>query len=383
MSLPQTKSTLTRVTFNNIHNSDFADVLKERVDNYFAKNNLSKNANALMVFKTLFYFGGWVGLYLVGLLGGLTGWQLLGVAVLMGMFGAGIGFNVGHDAIHKAYSSVPLVNKIVSFAFEMMGANAYTWHIRHNILHHTYTNVIGSDGDLESMPLLRFCLKPNRKWYHSYQHLYAPFLYCFTSLVWVLKKDYKHILEERQDQRLKKAPAASVYISLVTFKLLHYFLFLVVPVIVLKLAIWQTVVGFITMHFVMGFLLAIVFQLGHCTEGPDFLPKPKDGVVMDSWAEHQVRTTSNFSRSNLSTWLFGGLNFQIEHHLFTNICHVHYKALSEIVRQTAREYNLPYHEHPNFFAGVRSHLRMLKYFGNHDAEATVTAQELEMQPAAC
>lgn len=364
------KSSLIKVTFNNKNSSDFATVLKQRVDAYFQAGNISKYANAHMVMKTVFYFGGWLGIATLVLSGHFSGPVLLLMMITLGAFAAGIGFNIGHDAIHGSYSADPRVNQIVSLAFEMMGANAYTWRIRHNVLHHTYTNVIGSDGDLESMPLLRFCLKPGRKWFHAYQHIYAPMLYCFTSLVWVFKKDYKHILEERQDQRLKKKPPVHVYVSLVGFKLLHYFLFLVLPFLVLNVSIGQVVTGFLAMHFTMGFLLAMVFQLGHCVEGPEFLNYPSSRQINDSWAEHQLKTSSNFGSHFLNTWFCGGLNFQIEHHLFTGICHVHYKALSKIVREMAREYGLPYNEFPSFLAGVRSHFKTLKFFGRNDPAVT-------------
>lgn len=359
-------SHLTKVTFHNTHPSDFTTVLKQRVDRYFQTKNISKNANGLMVAKTVFYFGGWIGLYAAVVSGHFSAPTMLLLMMLLGFFSAGIGFNVGHDAIHGSYAANPRVNKWISFAFEFMGANSYTWKIRHNVLHHTFTNIIGSDGDLESLPLLRFCVKPGRKWFHAYQHLYAPFLYCFTSLVWVFKKDYQHILEERNDQRLNHPPPWHAYVSLIGFKLLYYFSFLVLPIFILHIPVWQVAIGFLAMHFVMGFTLASVFQLGHCVEGPELLTYPAGGKIEGSWTEHQLKTSSNFGRHFLNTWFCGGLNFQIEHHLFTKICHVHYPALSKIVRQTAGEFDLPYHEHPSFFAGMRSHYRTLKFYGNTD-----------------
>lgn len=360
------KSHLRQATFRNGRKSDFASVLKRRADAYFRKERLSKNANLLMVVKTLFYFGGWFGLYALVMSGRFDAPAMLAMAMGIGFFSAQIGFNVGHDAIHGSYSSDSRVNKWVSTAFEFMGANSYTWKIRHNLLHHTCTNVIGADGDLESMPLLRFCVKPGRKWFHSYQHLYAPFLYCFTSLVWVFKKDYKHIFEERHDLRLKNPPPLRVYVSLFGFKILYYFAFLIAPLFVLGIPFWQVFIGFLAMHSVMGLTLASVFQLGHCVEGPEFLNFPEGGQITDSWAEHQLKSSSNFGGGFLKTWLCGGLNYQIEHHLFANVCHVHYPALSKIVRRTAEEFGLPYHEQPGFFAAVRSHYKTLKFFGNSD-----------------
>lgn len=354
------------VTYTNQQEAGFMQTVRKRVDQYFIKTKKSKRCNAHMIAKTLFFAGGWAALYAVILFGGLGEWTMLGLSMVLGAFLTGIGFNIGHDAIHGAYAKSTRLNKIASLSFECIGASAYTWKIRHNILHHTHTNIIGSDGDLESMPLLRFCLKPGRKKIHAYQHWYALFLYCFVTLVWVFKKDFKHILEERRDQRMHKKPPVRVYVSLIAFKLLHYTLFLVVPYMVLQIAFWKILIGFLAMHFVAGFLMATIFQLAHLVEGPKILDFPEDGIAKDSWAKHQLQTTSNFGSHFLTTFFCGGLNYQVEHHLFPTICHVHYPAIYKIVKQTAQEFDLPYHEQPNIFAALVSHLRTLKYLGRND-----------------
>ncbi|MDO8644450.1 MAG: acyl-CoA desaturase [bacterium] len=360
---------LTKTSFEQKKDAGFSATIKKRVDEYFQAKGISRQADLLMVLKTIFYAGGTAGIYTLLLSGRLSEPAMLGMMMLYGFFLAGVGFNIGHDAIHGSYSARPWVNTLASSAFELIGASAYTWKLRHNVIHHTYTNIIGSDGDLESMPLLRFCVKPGLKWFHRFQHWYAPLLYCFTSLVWVFKKDYKHILQERKEHRLGKKPPVNVYVRLIAFKLLHYTLFLILPVVVLDLAIWKTVVGFLLMHFTAGLTLSTIFQLGHCVEGTRFLPHPEKGFVEESWARHQVQTSSNFGKDFLTTWLFGGLNFQIEHHLFPKICHSHYPAIAKIVKKTVAEYNIPYNEFPNVFAGIRSHLRMLKRIGRTDAAA--------------
>lgn len=320
-----------------------------------------------MHLKTLFYVVGWVSLYVAVVSQNFSDPVMLLMMACLGVFVAGIGFNIGHDAIHGSYSSSKTINKLMSQGFEMIGASAYTWKIRHNMLHHTCTNIHEADGDLESMPLLRFCIKPGRKAYHAYQHIYAPLLYCFTSLVWVFLKDYKHIAEERRDQRLKTKPPLSAYLSLFGFKFLHYFLFLILPIFILKIAVWKVLLGFLTMHFVAGFLLAMVFQLGHCVEGPEFKQFPESAQINTAWSEHQLRSSANFGSHPFTTWFCGGLNFQIEHHLFPNVCHVHYKGLSKIVERTAKEFNLPYHNHKNPLSAIQSHLRHLKYIGCTDS----------------
>jgi len=357
---------LINVSFDGKADTGFKKTLKTRVDQYFNEKGISRKANGYMVFKAIFYVGGLIGLYAALVLGHFSDLTMLLMMVGLGLLIGGIGFNIGHDAIHGAFAKGPKLNKLISFGFELIGASSYMWNIRHNILHHTYTNVIGSDGDLESNPLMRFCVKPGRKWYHRYQHFYCHFLYAMMTLVWVFKKDYVHIFEERRDQRLNHKPPVSAYVTLFACKLLHFTLFLVVPIFGLKIALWKVLIGFLTMHFVAGYYMAIVFQMGHLVEGADLYDFPGDGVVHKSWAEHQLRTSANFGDSWLATWMCGGLNFHIEHHLFPTIGHGHNKAISKIVQKTAAEFNLPYINYKNFFSAFRSHLRMMKYFGRTD-----------------
>ena len=73
-----------------------------------------------------------------------------------------------------------------------------------------------------------------------------------------------------------------------------------------------------------------------------------------------METTVDFApRSRLLAWYLGGLNFQVEHHLFSRVCHIHYPALAPIVKQTAREHGLPYHHNGTFLQAVGSHARTL------------------------
>lgn len=353
-----------RVVFTRRDDSGFAAAVKTRVDRYFEQNGLSRKANVLMIVKLLFYVGGFAALYFSILLGGFSQGTLLLLALPLGFFMAAIGINIGHDACHGACSATPWVNKLASVAFELVGANAYTWNISHNIIHHTYTKIVGWDGDMESMPLLRFYARPGARWFHRYQHWYATFLYGFISLVWVFKKDFSHIFGRRIKEYLGKRPPASAYASVIGFKLLHVLILLVVPMIVLPLAPWKVLLGFVVAHYVTGLTLTLIFQLGHCVEGPDFVHPSPSREINDAWEDHQMKTSANFGQGAWWTnWLCGGLNYQIEHHLFPKVCHTHYPALAPIVKQAAEEFGLPYHSYPNFFSGYAAHLRLLKQIG--------------------
>jgi len=353
-----------RFKFTSENESAFFSLLRERVDAHFKENNLSKKADRLMILKSFFYLGGACLLYGLIMMGGFSPLIMLGLAMLLGFFMAGIGINIGHDACHDAYSSKTYINKLFSVAFELAGTNTDAWNITHNEKHHRNTKIVGWDGDLESMPLLRFYVKPELKWYHRYQHWYATFLYGFISLVWVFKKDFSHIFGKDMREYTGKNPPLRTYVSLIGFKLLHYILFLILPMVVLDMAVWQVLIGFFAMHYVTGLTLTPIFQLGHCVEGPAFVYPSHSNTIADTWAEHQLKTTANFSNNNvLADWICGGLNYQIEHHLFPHICHTHYPEIAPIVEQTAKEFGLPYYCHRNFIVGYRAHLRLLKRIG--------------------
>jgi len=350
-------STNARLTFDrdNALQSD----LKERINSYFAQHGVSRHANAAMVAKTAFFLGGALALWLTLVSGVLPGWAALPAALVFGVVLAGVGFNVCHDAIHGSYSSRPWVNKLLSHAFDLIGASSYTWSRAHNFVHHTYTNVPGLDHDLEPGPFLLLYPRDNPAFIYRLQHLFAWVLYCFTTLVWVFKKDFEQVFSVDPHSG-KRAPASQVA-QVLGWKVVHLALFLGVPLLVSGYAWWMVAVGYLVMHAGLGFTSAVVFQLAHVVENPAF---PEPSSVKHSWAEHQLRTTSNFAPdSKAAAFFFGGLNRQVEHHLLAKICHIHYPALSPIVREVALAHGAPYYELPGFFAALASHARTLIRFG--------------------
>ena len=137
--------------------------------------------------------------------------------------------------------------------------------------------------------------------------------------------------------------------------------------VVIQLPWYWILFGFICAHFVEGFFLAIIFMLAHVVEGTAYPEPGPDGKIDMPWADLQMRTTSNFAIKNrLVNYLFGGLNFQVEHHLLPKICDVHYPRISKIVKQAAKDHNLPYLEHKTFFGAIASHARILKKLGAKD-----------------
>lgn len=352
-----------KIRFNKKDVQDFVPEVRRRVHAHFEESGLSQKANASMVLKTVLLLGGTAGLYGLILTGAFSPGQMLGMAVLLGMGMAGIGFSVAHDALHGAYSSSPIVNRLLGYTFDLLGANGYMWKITHNVIHHTYTNITGVDEDLTVSPILRLSPETPRKWYHRYQSWYCFLAYSFATLNWLFVKDFQQFMRRNIGPYTDMRHAPIEWATLVVGKLMALGLVLL-PFFVLDITIWQYLAGVLAAHLTAGMILGVIFQLAHVVEGPEFLAPGVDGRMEHAWLIHEMHTTANFAAENrLLSWYIGGLNYQIEHHLFPQICSIHYPALSHIVRHTAQEYGVPYHYNPTLSAAVASHQRMLHALG--------------------
>lgn len=341
---------------------------RERVDQYFQDEGISPNANGLMWLKATIFLGGFISLYFLILSGAFTVWMMLPLAILLGMFKAFVGFNVCHDAIHGSFSKNQTVNKIFSLFFHLLGASPYVWTITHNAVHHTFTNIPGHDEDIDVAPgLIRISEEEPVNKIQRYQHWYAFPLYSLASLSWAFRKDYKKFYQPSVGHVSVKHSKME-HFNLFFYKAVYYFLFIVLPLLVLDITWWQFMIGFLAMHFAQGLTMGLVFQLAHVVEGTDYPVPNEQGNIEEAWAEHQMRTTANFaSECKFAAFFLGGLNSQIEHHLFPKVCHIHYRKISRIVRQTALEFNIPYLENATFAKALRSHYVVLKKFGHEAA----------------
>jgi linoleoyl-CoA desaturase len=356
-----------KIKFAKANNADFYTTVSERVEQYFTNNKLSKNANSLMVFKTFFYLSVLIAAYLLLILNSNPLWVQFILWIVLGFFTAFTGVNISHDAIHGSLSRYKKINKFLSYTFNIIGANAYLWGIMHNIVHHTYTNIEGHDEDITSVPLLRMSPHQKLRRIHKYQYWYAFLFYGFGSLSWVFVKDYVKFFKKKIGNYDNKKHPRIEYFNLFFFKLVYYNIFLVLPLIFINALWWQVLLGFFVLHFCEGITMAIVFMLAHEVEETQFPLPDERGNIRNSWAVHQLYTTADFGRgNNLLSFFCGGLNFQVEHHLFPRICHVHYKHISVIVEQTAGEYSLRYNANPTFTAAILSHIRFLKKLGKKE-----------------
>ncbi|PCJ28331.1 MAG: acyl-CoA desaturase [Flavobacteriales bacterium] len=357
-----------RIKFSTTDRPEFAKELRSRVNAYFKEKNISKHANINMVIKTIFmlnlYF---IPFFLIVFNITSNSWTVLGLWLLMSLGMAGIGFSIMHDANHGAYSKNKNVNKYLGYLINLIGGSSVNWKIQHNVLHHTYTNVANYDEDING-PLMRFTYPVKRHKIHRFQQFYAWFLYCLITISWTVKKDFIQLKRYKRKDLIKTQNISykSAYTRLVFAKSFYISFIIIIPLIFSSQAWWLTLIFYFIMNFVCGFIISVIFQLAHVLTETSFPVPSSDGEIENNFAIHQLYTTANFAKKNLPlSWFVGGLNFQIEHHLFPNICHVHYRKISEIVKKTALEFNLPYYQN-TLFGAISSHTKHLTKLGKYD-----------------
>lgn len=350
----------------------FVQEVKTRVAEYFERSGESQKADWRMIARIVTSLALLFVPYGLILSGRFTSAEMLGLAIVMGVGMAGVGFGVSHDALHGGLSSSNAVNYIFGLTFDLLGANGYMWKITHNVVHHTYTNIQGIDEDLEVSPLLRLSPRSEHRAIHRYQHLYAFATYSLSTIFWVFVKDYKYFLQKDIGPYVDKRHPWYEWTVLVVGKLVYYGWAIVVPLAVLTIPWWQTLIGYVAMNLTAGLILGVVFQLAHVVEGTDHPAPDPAGRMEHTWLAHEMMTTANFAPTNrLLTWYVGGLNHQIEHHLFPKMCSVHYPEIRPIVQAAARKYGIPYNEAPTLWSAITSHYRTLRKFGAGYRESAV------------
>jgi linoleoyl-CoA desaturase len=345
--------------------NSFYDAVKSRVDNYFTSNNIDQHANTEMRIKTItmlsLYFVPY--LFIVTGMAAFSGWLFIGLWMVMGVGIVGIGTGIMHDSNHGAYSENKTLNTFLGNVLNLVGGYALNWRIQHNILHHTYTNLNGLDEDIDAGMIIRMSpRKPYRNFYR-YQHIYAWGLYTLMNLFWVTAKDFKQLV--RYDKigllRNQKTTLRKTTTELALIKVFYVVYMLVLPIMFSGVAWYMVAIGFVAMHMIAGFSLACIFQPAHVVETSDYAEPNDEKRMENAWAVHQVLNTIDFApKSKIASWFMGGLNYQIEHHLFPQVCHMHYPKIAPIVRETILEYGMPYNVVPTFAGALVEHYKMLK-----------------------
>lgn len=348
-----------RVSFNN-KNSEFFKSLTSKVDQYFKSNNIKETGNYKLYLKTILLGLSLITLYITLVFFTPPGWVSILLCCLMGLTLAGIGFNVMHDGAHGSFSTKPWVNELMGYSLNVMGGNVLLWKYKHNVNHHSFTNIEGMDDDIDIKPFFRVNEQQPKYWFHKFQHVYWVILYGTTYFFWVFWMDFQKYFSRKIGTIAVRKMEVKEHIGFWMTKLFYIFIALVVPMMVA--GVGPTLTGYAIVIFVCGLTISVVFQLAHVVESAEFPePNPANNKIEEEWAVHQIKTTVNFStQSAFLRWFTGGLNFQVEHHLFPKISHVHYPAISRFVRETCKEFGITYNEYPTFMQAVRSHVHHLK-----------------------
>ncbi len=343
---------------------EFFRRLKSKVDDYFRTTGLSRAGGLSLMVKSCIQFLTSVAIYLVLVLVQPGTFIAVVLAILLGLHLAMLGFNIMHEGGHQSFSRFGWLNAVAAYFLNLLGGNTYFWKIKHNINHHTYTNIHGSDSDINVEPFMRLHPSQPLRKAHRFQHVYWFFLYGISYIAWIFYEDFVKYFSRRIAQHTEpRAFAVREHLIFWLTKIVYVVVFLAIPI---YLTGWvYALVGYLIVTFTCGLFISIVFQLAHVVESTHFPVISQTNAHIESdWALHQLQTTSNFgTHSRLLFWMLGGLNFQIEHHLFPRISHIHYPEISKLVRETCSEFDVTYREYGSMWSAFLSHLLFLRQAG--------------------
>jgi linoleoyl-CoA desaturase len=267
-------------------------------------------------------------------------------------------FNFAHDFSHNTVFKKKKWNQLGFFTlFTMVGAHAEGWKQRHVSAHHYAPNVEGYDSDLEISGLIRMTPTGKEKWYHRFQHWYAPLAYTIYSLYWIFVKDILILFTKDQNESKK---GVGYHLTFWVQKLTYLSYLVLLPLLFSQQSWAVVLLGFLLMHVVLSLFLLFTFLMTHHVEGVAYPKVDNSGYINESWLMNQVKSSNDFHPfSPLANFIFGGFNNHIAHHLFPNIHHVHYPKLNTILYQVLNEHNISPNQ-TTYLGGIKSHLRHLK-----------------------
>ena len=354
------------ILFNRKNSSAFFRTLNKRVNSYFNENKIAKNGNWKLWVKTFIMFSLLITPYVLISILTIPIWLQILFSIIMGIGLAGVGMNVMHDGLHESFSNKKWINRLMGSSIYLLAGNRYNWQVQHNVLHHTYTNIHGHDEDLEAGRIIRFSKHSRWRWYHKFQHYYSVLLYGLLTINWAIIVDFLQ-MKRYMKRKLSHGKFPNPFVNwtkLIISKILYFLFWIFIPTLVFKIVWWKVLISFIIMHYTAGLILSLVFQLAHIMDEADMPVPDSKGNIKNSWAIHQLKTTVNFACNNkLVNWFTGGLNHQVEHHIFPNISHIHYNKIAKIVKKTAKEFNLPYNEIKTTRDAIIAHFKYLRLMG--------------------
>jgi linoleoyl-CoA desaturase len=288
-----------------------------------------------------------------------------GLVALVGLLAGTmlVAFCVQHDANHGAYFSSRRWNHLVGWSADaLLGFSSYAWRVKHNVAHHTYTNVDGFDADATQVPLARFAPSQSPRPWYRYQHLYIWPLYLLMGLRWQTVGDVAAFARGRVGESALRFPRGWNLAGVVGGKAIFVCWALAIPMLFYPW--WVVLAAYAGFAMVTSLIMATTFQLAHCVEEASFASADELRAEKRLWAVHEVETTVDFCPRNPAlTWVLGGLNYQIEHHLFPRLPHTHYPKIARIVRRNCELHGVRYTAQPSLRAALRSHVAHLRTMG--------------------
>ena len=360
VSYPSNFESIKKLKF--AENTEFRATLNRRVDDFFKTTGRQKRDCPQMYLKTAILVLGLIAIYVSLVFLAQEWWQALSLSILLGLFMDGIAFNLQHDGSHNAYSNIPWVNKLMAMSMDVIGFSSYYWKILHNVLHHNYVNITGYDQDFEFGTLAR--KTPFQKWFphHRWQQYYIWLLYGVYSIEWSLSFDFENFFSNKLRHVDYPRPKERELVIFILGKTI--FLSLAFGIPLMFHSIWNILLCYTVTQLTLGIVMSCIFWLAHEVEEAEFpMPSEDTGMVENEWAIHQIETSVNCSFNPFLNWFCGGLNFQIEHHLFPKICHVNYASIALIVEKTCQEFGVKYQTNKSLFASLSSHFRLLRRLG--------------------
>jgi len=346
--------------FKSKNDSDFFSELIKKVDTYMEKKGGNRFADKSIYIKGSILIGLYLSSYILLLSQSLnTGLSIL-LVMIMGLAGVMIVFNIVHDASHNVLFKNRSLNKAAAYFGDLMGMNSYIWNIRHNIQHHTFTNVAGGDVLLDSIPFIRVCSQQKKLPMHKYQVWYVPFLYMLYSIFWVFFIDFNMFKQKQLGNYKNMSHSWQEWAKLILFKSFYLFYMIIFPAWIIHIPFATVLAGFLIYHMVAGILLSTVVVLGHCVEGAEYTAPDENGIIQNSFMQHEWNATYDCStNSPLLHWITGGLNTHLAHHLFPKLCHCHYLDVTKIIKEHCAENHIDY-PHYSLGKAIISHFNFLK-----------------------
>ncbi|HEX6847620.1 MAG TPA: acyl-CoA desaturase [Chitinophagaceae bacterium] len=350
--------------FKSKNDSDFFSELIKKVDDHMEKKGGNRFADASIYIKGCLLVTLYVSSYMLLLSGSLTTLFSILFVMIMGLSGVMIVFNIVHDASHNVLFKNRSLNRALAYLGDLMGMNSYIWNIRHNIQHHTFTNIAGGDVLLDSIPFIR--VSPQQKKYriHKYQAWYVPLLYMFYSIFWVFFIDFNMFRQKEMGNYKNLRHSWQEWTKLILFKSFYLFYMIVFPAFIIGIPLSSVLIGFLIYHIVAGTLLSTVVVLGHCVEGAEYTAPDENGIIQNSFLQHEWNATYDCNTdSKILHWITGGLNTHLAHHLFPKLCHCHYLDVTKIIRDHCAEHHVNY-QHYSLGEAIISHFNFLKIQAN-------------------